>query len=405
MNVLFLGGFYPPRLLEKIREASRGKIGLSNHNFEMSIVNGLMKHDDVDLKIVTMPKVYSFPHNNKTLYTKAESYYLQDRVPVKSVGFVNLLFFNKVSMTISLICNLLRVVNSFRGKQIGVIVNTPNVFMASALFVAKFLSAKKVKTMLVIPDIPQMVSQMDKMSLLKKVAVSMLNRLSMRLAERYDTYVLLTSNMQDFFKKQLKFIVMEGIVNEDLQREERHRNRGDKDIILYTGTLRGVFGILNLVEAFERGAFRNTELWICGSGEASTIIREKAAKNPNIVFWGLVDSKKALELQDEATILVNPRTSAGVFTKYSFPSKTMEYLQSGKVVIANKLPGMPDEYFNYIVVPENESIEALTKAIQKVLDMSTEQRELIGGKGKIFVQSQKNSYVQTGRMLELMRSV
>ena len=83
----------------------------------------------------------------------------------------------------------------------------------------------------------------------------------------------------------------------------------------------------------------------------------------------------------------------------------MEYLQAGKVVIANKLSGMPDEYFNYIVVPENESIEALMKAIQKVLDMSAEQRELIGRRGKTFVLSQKNSYVQTGRMLELLRSV
>lgn len=405
MNVLFLGGFYPPRLLGKIREASKGKIGLSNHNFEMSIVNGLMKHDNVDLKIVTVPKVYSFPHNNKTLYTKAESYYLQDRVPVKSVGFVNLFFLNKISMTISLICNLLKVISSFKEKQIGVIVNTPNVFMAIALFVARFFSAKKVKTMLVIPDIPQMVSQMDKMSFLKKAAVSILNRLSMRLAERYDTYVLLTSNMQDFFKKRLKFIVMEGIVNEDLKRKERRLKREDKDVVLYTGTLRRVFGVLNLVEAFERGTFRNAELWICGSGEASAIIRERAERNPNIVFWGLVDSKKALELQDEATILVNPRTSAGVFTKYSFPSKTMEYLQSGKVVIANKLPGMPDEYFNYIVVPENESIEALANAIQKVLDMSAEQRELLGMQGKTFVLSQKNSYVQTGRMLELLWSV
>lgn len=405
MNVLFLGGFYPPRLLGKIREASKGKIGLSNHNFEMSIINGLMKHDDVDLKIVTMPKVYSFPHNNKAFYTKAESYFLQDRVPVKSVGFVNLLFFNKISMTISLICNLLKVISSFKEKQIGVIVNTPNVFMAIALFVARFFSAKKVRTMLVIPDIPQMVSQMDKMSFLKKAAVSILNRLSMRLAERYDTYVLLTSNMQDFFKKRLKFIVMEGIVNEDLKRKERRLKREDKDVVLYTGTLRRVFGVLNLVEAFERGTFRNAELWICGSGEASAIIRERAERNPNIVFWGLVDSKKALELQDEATILVNPRTSAGVFTKYSFPSKTMEYLQSGKVVIANKLPGMPDEYFNYIVVPENESIEALANAIQKVLDMSAEQRELLGMQGKTFVLSQKNSYVQTGRMLELLWSV
>ena len=35
----------------------------------------------------------------------------------------------------------------------------------------------------------------------------------------------------------------------------------------YTGTLRKIFGIMNLVEAFKMVKDRDVELWICGSGD------------------------------------------------------------------------------------------------------------------------------------------
>ena len=38
---------------------------------------------------------------------------------------------------------------------------------------------------------------------------------------------------------------------------------------------------------------------------------------------------------------VNPRQNNEEFTKYSFPSKTMEYLASGVPVVAYKLDGIP----------------------------------------------------------------
>ena len=88
----------------------------------------------------------------------------------------------------------------------------------------------------------------------------------------------------------------------------------------------------------------DVELWICGSGDAKDIIEDEAQKDSRIKYFGLVDSQTALKMQHQATILVNPRTSDGEYTKYSFPSKNMEYMVSGTPVLTTDLPGMPKEH-------------------------------------------------------------
>mgnify|MGYP003303651866 CR=1 FL=1 len=44
------------------------------------------------------------------------------------------------------------------------------------------------------------------------------------------------------------------------------------------------------------------------------------------IFTGKIDRSQVLALQRSATVLVNPRRNNEEYTKYSFPSKTMEYL-------------------------------------------------------------------------------
>ena len=145
-------------------------------------------------------------------------------------------------------------------------------------------------------------------------------------------------------------------------------------------------------------------MWICGSGDSKEAIEEAARIDPRIKFWGLVDSNTALEMQHKATILVNPRTSEGEYTKYSFPSKTMEYLLAGRSVIINHLPGIPDEYYDYVYTPKDESIEAFADCISNVLNIDEEEREKRAKAGRDFVIERKNSKIQMQRVIKMIES-
>ena len=401
MEFLFLGKFYPLTLVDTIREDSRGKIGFSNHNFEMSIIHGLGKQS-INLSILTVPGVYSWPHNNRKLFTRAEHYY-EGTAVVKSAGFCNVVGLNKVSMLVSTLLNLIRLYGQFNGKEIHIITNAPNVFILTALYLSKKLSSKKIDVTVIIPDIPSMITIMHrKNKSLKGWLVDRIDRWSINMLEKSDKHVLLTEAMTDFFSKPIKYIVMEGLIDVDAYPESRNSSNGKK-IILYTGSIHRQFGIMNLVEAFEMANLPNdVELWICGSGDSATVISERTKSNKSIKFLGLVDSERAREIQQQALVLVNPRTSDFEFTKYSFPSKTLEYLMTGKPVVMNRLPGIPAEYFDYVITPQDESIASLSVTLEKVMKMSDKERENVGKSGRDFVMKYKNAETQMKRVVEFV---
>lgn len=86
---------------------------------------------------------------------------------------------------------------------------------------------------------------------------------------------------------------------------------------------------------------------------------------------------------------MNPRQNNEEFTKYSFPSKTMEYLSSGIPVVAYKLDGIPDEYDQYIQYVADDSIESLKKKLVEVCEMTREERQELGNIGRNFVLMKK----------------
>jgi glycosyltransferase involved in cell wall biosynthesis len=46
--------------------------------------------------------------------------------------------------------------------------------------------------------------------------------------------------------------------------------------------------------------------------------------------------------------MLNPRDPSWRGTPYSFPSKLLEYLTTGKPIISTRLPGIPAEYFEVL---------------------------------------------------------
>ena len=400
-NILYIGKFFPKELLTTLTHDSKGKASMSNHNFEQSIINGLCYQQDIVLKCISVPSTYSYPYNNRRFYTNSESYDYQN-THIQSIGFCNLPIIKEIWSTVVLFITLLKYFSMFNGERIDVIINTPSNILLSALYVAKLFTNKHVSQTVIVPDIPAMITTMDRHNAFMRLLLYGRNKLSMEMTSRCDGLVLLTEEMMDFVGKPLPHIVMEGIVDistMDIGVEDHATNR---EIILYTGTLRKIFGIMNLVEAFQIINHPNVELWICGSGDSKADVELAAHKNPRIKFWGLVDSITALKLQRQATILVNPRTSEGEYTKYSFPSKTMEYLLSGKTTIINKLPGIPNEYYDFAFTPKDETVESLAQCILEVLSLDRTLRATRAAKGKHFIVSQKNSKVQTARIINLI---
>ena len=90
------------------------------------------------------------------------------------------------------------------------------------------------------------------------------------------------------------------------------------------------------------------------------------------------------------------------YTKYSFPSKIMEYVSTGKPTICYKLDGIPDEYDNILIFPMDNSIESLSQCIVDVSNYNEKQMNEIYLKSRniMLEKSPRNTIIKIFRMIE-----
>ena len=147
----------------------------------------------------------------------------------------------------------------------------------------------------------------------------------------------------------------------------------------------------------------NYSLIICGRGDSEEYVKNMATKDRRIQYLGSIPHDEILQLQRTASLLVNPRTPEGIYTKYSFPSKTMEYLASGTPTLLYELPGITKEYYHYCYSLNDQSITALAEKVDEVLSLSIEERTKLGEKAQQFILDTKNATIQCTKILELIK--
>ena len=227
-------------------------------------------------------------------------------------------------------------------------------------------------------------------------------------------YVFLTEQMNEKINEHKRpYTVIEGIVDitqkgsgDTLPTGRKdskigHLNEKDPKICLYTGNLNRKYGVMTMAKGFLRAKVPNSVLYICGKGDTREALEELAKDHDNIVFCGEVLSEEAVRMQKEADLLINPRPSSPEYTKYSFPSKIMEYMASGTCVLMTDLPGVGGEYKEKAFIIKDESEEGMAESISEVLCKSDSELEVMGRKAREFVAEHKNKRIQAAKLWEM----
>jgi glycosyltransferase involved in cell wall biosynthesis len=107
--------------------------------------------------------------------------------------------------------------------------------------------------------------------------------------------------------------------------------------------------------------------------------------------------------EDRAKLLINPRPVNGKLdTRYNFPSKLMEYMQSGRPVITTRLLGIPEEYDGYMYFFEDDTKQKLAQGIRQVLSEDEARLSAFGSRARKYVNENKNSRVIAKKIFRLM---
>lgn len=232
------------------------------------------------------------------------------------------------------------------------------------------------------------------------------DRINNWIVRLYDQYILLTEQMNDYIisnitHKQKPYIIVEGMVDIDMGKKSiSEQKKYSKKVCMYAGILDRKYGIKMLVKGFDKANIPDSELHIYGDGEYKDELLKVCKKNSNIKYFGLKPNSYIVKEQQKATLLVNPRPSDEEFTKYSFPSKNMEYMASGTPALMTRLPGMPEEYLEYVYILEDESIDGMAEKMKEILNLSKEENMEKGRKAKEYVLKKKSNINQAERVMK-----
>lgn len=231
----------------------------------------------------------------------------------------------------------------------------------------------------------------------------LLRRLNESMFKKADGFILLTEQMNEKINPEGKpYLVLEGHSDSALPAlptAEKTETKTGKQIVLYSGSLMKLYGIENLVQGFLAANLKNAELHIYGDGDYREELQAVCQTEPAIRYFGSRPNAEVVAAQQRAALLVNPRPSAPEYTKYSFPSKTMEYLASGTPALTTRLPGIPRDYDAHLNFIDDETPTGVAAAIARVLARPQEEREEAAARARTFVLEEKSNTVQAKKIL------
>ena len=217
-------------------------------------------------------------------------------------------------------------------------------------------------------------------------------------------YILLTEAMNGYLnKKGRPYVILEG--HSDIAMADRipaMEKKAPRRICFYAGGVSRQYGLANLVEGFRMAGPENAVLHIYGPGDYVKELQRIAEEDHRIFYGGMLLNTQIVEREQQATLLVNPRPTNEEYVKYSFPSKTMEYMASGTPVLTTVLPGMPREYHPYVYLLEDETAEGIARMLTEVLAHTDEALFRKGCEARRFVLEEKNNVIQAKKILDML---
>ncbi len=398
-KILYLSSLCSEKLLDYIFKTANKKPEQAVQKFHRLVVNGFASNNSsCTIETLSTLPIVSSTHNRKVWILKSEKNngIKYNYVPTINVSKIkNVVVFIYSFFRIWLWC-LLRI-----GKERVVVCDVLNISISLASVLAAKLSFTKRIT--IVTDLPGLIVTNKKNT--RKIASRGFHTIFNYMLSNFNGYVLLTEQMNAVVNpKNRPYMIMEGLVDKNMQSSvNKIDEKTHEKIIIYAGGLYEKYGVKNLIDAFKLTNDSLARLHLYGTGEMVTNMESYIDNDSRITFKGMVPNKEVVQDQLKATLLVNPRPTHEEFTKYSFPSKNMEYMVSGTPTLTTKLPGMPAEYNEHVFLFEDETVDGMHKTLAKILAKSKQELHEFGDKAKKFVLNKKNNSVQTQRIIEFSK--
>lgn len=382
MRVIYVSNLCLPKVYEGLFEDKRYKSSEAVQKYHRIMAEGFALNGCEVISLGVVPA-------NKNVRKKFISLPKGELngVKYKHLRTINLPIIKQLLNAVGIYFNVLK----YGNKESFVICDGLSYLASKAAVLACKL--KRLESVVIITDLPEFLVGKDNPAVQRY----------RKLFDKFSGYVLLTEEMAVKLGYQDKsYVVIEGQVDSLEKRGNLEKKQYNKKIVMYAGIVRKLYGLKILVEGFIKADLPYYELHIYGNGDYADEIDEISKRNNNVKHFPSQPNATIVEKEKRAFLLVNPRPTNEEYTKYSFPSKNMEYMVSGTAVLTTDLPGMPSEYKQYVYLIEDETEEGICTAFKQIAKLNETEIIEKGKEARDFVLSKKNNKIQTEKILRMV---
>jgi len=395
MHILYVSGLCSKDKFNELFERSKIKPIPPAQKYHRLMVEGLAQNKGTSIKILSAIPVNRLMSTK--LYFKGETEEVNG-VEYRYLAFINFPILRHICLFFTCFFSALKwCLNNKKGI---IICDVLDITVSMATLLATRI-ARRI-SIGIVTDVPSFLAEISKnrITFISKMAV-LISTFTMN---RFNLYVFLTEYMNVLInKKHRPYVLIEGLVDIDMANITNELSgKYEKKVCMYAGQIRNVYGIKLLTDAFIVADVDNAELHIYGSGDFEEELKKICRKHTDIKYFGVVPNDIVVKEQLKATLLINPRPTNKEYTKYSFPSKNMEYMISGTPTLTSNLPGMPKEYKQYVYLIDDETVEGLTNTLRAILSKTKEELHQKGMIAKDFVLHNKNNIIQAKKILDII---
>lgn len=404
-KAIFLGAVCSDKVFYDIlNKTTQYKPNIAGQRHERMLVKGLHQAG-LNIESLSMLPTTVKPYYKRT-YTKYCNEIFED-VKISYIVDINIKFIKQLIRSIVIFFFLFNWL--FKNKKNDRFIILGSVYPPAAFSVLLLKNFFSFTSIAYISDISEFRYEEDivkSKSLIRSYLLRIFKSLSIYYDNKFDAYIFISKYMSDIINTRNKpFIINECLIEMNIgQLQNTLEGKSTPPAIMYAGGIFIKYGIGLLIDSMK--FINNTvELWIFGDGSDIDFVIESTKKDPRIKFYGVVPHSELMPYQAKATLMINTRPSNQGFTKYSFPSKTVEYLASGTQFISTKIESIPPDYHQHIIFIDEENPKGIAKTITHALGIDRELLHKKGMEARIFALENKNYITKTKNIFEFINNL
>lgn len=400
MKILFLSSLCSEKKYERIFQKRTAPMLDTNQKFLLSIVSGLRAIKNVEVTCISSIPVSHRCYPDRVLHEELET---ADGVSYQYCGGLNY----PVLRNLTVEWNTKRAVKKFvRGNTREQIVVICDILKTESAATVNWLNKQGIPTFAIVTDIPSIAESMTGSKGIKNYLLKKYGERANYLMRQFQAFILLSERMNEFCNPDLikPYMIMECIVNPRIFDGIEAKRISDRPVVLYAGKYYKECGVVNLARAAKYLQDDCNIVLYGGHGDCMDELETEAKATNNLFINGIVPLQDILAIEKGASILVNPRPDTEEFTKYSFPSKTAEYMLAGVPTIMYELAALPNEYKDKLYFFHSQDSKEMADEIKNILKNPCE-AEKKAREAQQFIAEKKNNIHQAQKIVEFVEKV